>query len=370
MRRVTPMIGRTMLLRRASTFWLLYALAWAPLFAVNLFALQLRGGQPAFVIAAGAAANVLPDAGLGAAVLVLRTLLWRRRAGLPQIAVLLAAAASFATVAVAGKVIANLALARFEGSPLDWSRYDASILVWQLFLSLLAFAAVAGAGFGLVAVEGLRREAARRAEAELLRSRSELKALRAQLNPHFLFNALHSTHALIATNPRGAEEALLHLGDMLRYALRVQDAAEEGVLLAEEWEFVRVYLSLEQLRFGDRLRIEATASDAALAAEAPAFVLQPLVENAIVHGIDPGSRGGDVEIRAEVVDGDLRLLVDNSFDAEAVPSRTRHAGPGRGIALVTNRLRALYGSAAHVSVNATDSRHRIELRFPVALEAP
>lgn len=356
--------------RRASTFWLLYALAWAPLFAVTIFALQLRGGPPVLAIAAGAVANVLPDAALGAAVLRLRVPLWRRRTGPRQIAVLLAAAAAFAVAAVALKVLANLALARAEGAPLDWSRYDASILVWQVFLSLLAFAALAGAAFGLVAVEGLRHETARRAEAELLRSRSELKALRAQLNPHFLFNALHSVHALIAGNPRGAEEALVHLGDLLRYSLRVQDAAEEGVLLADEWEFVRVYLSLEQLRLGDRLRVEAAASDAALAAEVPAFVLQPLVENAIVHGIAPGCHGGDVEIRASVEAGELCLLVDNSVDADAMSASGRHDGRGRGLVLVTNRLRALHGDAAQVSVTATGGRHRVQLRFPVALVAP
>lgn len=359
----------TMSAGRASTFWLLYALAWAPLFAVNVFAWQLRGGLPPLVIMAGAAANVLPDACLGAALLRLRGRLWRRRPGPRQIAVLLAAAAGFATFAVACKIAANLILAHAEGSPLDWSRYDASILVWQVFLSLLAFAAVAGAAAGLVTLDDLRRETARRAQAELLRSRSELKALRAQLNPHFLFNALHSVHALIAENPRGAEEALIQLGDLLRHALRVQDAPEEGVLLADEWEFVRLYLSLEQLRLGDRLHIEIQASDEALTTEVPAFVLQPLVENAIVHGIAPGCHGGDITIRALVDGGDLRLLVDNSCDAEAAPALPRHEGPGRGITLVTNRLRALYGDAAHVSVTTTRGRHHVELRFPSVLEA-
>ncbi len=267
-------------------------------------------------------------------------------------------------------MLSNLALARAEGWPLDWSRYDASILAWQVFLSLLTFAAVAGAAFGLLAVERLRRETARRAEAELLRSRSELKALRAQLNPHFLFNALHSVHALVAADPRAAEQALLHLGDLLRYSLRTQDAAEEGVLLADEWEFVRVYLALEHLRLGDRLQISAEASDQALAAEVPAFVLQPLVENAIVHGIAPGRRRGSVEIQAAVVAHELRLVVDNSCDADAEPVPLRHDGPGRGIALVTDRLRALYGTAAQVAVTAEGRRHRVELRFPVTLEAP
>lgn len=361
-------IAGTMSPPRTGTLWLLYALAWAPLFAVNAFAVQLRGGQTALTIALGAAANVLPDAALGAAVLRMRTLLWHRRTGLRQIGALLASALGFALLAVPAKVGANLTLARFEGWSLDWSRYDSSILVWQVFLSLLAFAAVAGAASGLVAVEDLRRETARRAEAELLRTQSELKTLRAQLNPHFLFNALHSVRALIAENPSAAEEALVHVGDLLRYSLRVQDAAEEGVLLADEWEFVRVYLALERLRLGDRLRCEATATEGALATVVPAFVLQPLVENAILHGVAPSRRGGRIDIRAEIDDDDLCLRVDNDVDATATPVRAD--GSGLGLALLTNRLRALYGDAARVQSTATDSRHSVALRFPVALESP
>jgi LytS/YehU family sensor histidine kinase len=213
----------------------------------------------------------------------------------------------------------------------------------------------------------LREEQARLSEVELLRARSELKALRAQVNPHFLFNTLHSVRALIRENPDSAEEALVELGDLLRYALRVQDAADDGVLLREEWEFSRAYLALEKLRLGDRLHVEEELSDAALQSVVPAFVLQPLVENAIRHGIAPRERGGTVWIRAELADGALRLQVrDDGPGANGFATK----GMGLGLDLLRQRLRALYGAAGSVEVaSAGAAGFSVTLRFPCAMES-
>jgi len=252
-------------------------------------------------------------------------------------------------VGAVAKVCVNILLARAEGRQVSWSDYDRSILLWQMFFSLLAFAVVASVSFGLSAGARLRAEEARRSQAELLRARSELKALRAQLEPHFLFNTLHSVRALIGESPGSAQEALEQLGDLLRYALRIQDAADDGVLLREEWDFVRAYLALERLRLGERLAVEEDVQEAALEVVVPAFVLQPLVENAIRHAISVRRGGGTLRLRARLDAGTLLLSVSDDGPGDSAPPAR---GTGKGLDLVRQRLAALHGAAASVEVQS------------------
>ncbi len=312
--------------------------------------------------ALAALASVLPEAVLGTGVVALCGRLWRSQAQRWIPACMLALGTVFTAAATSVKALLSMYLMRRDGYDVDWASYDRSILLWQAFFCLISFAVIASVSFGITATERLREAEARRSQAELLRARSELKALRAQLNPHFLFNTLHSVEALVREHPAAAEEALEQLGDLLRYALRVQDAADEGVLLREEWEFVRVYLSLEKLRPGERLRVEEEVSDEALECVVPAFVLQPLVENAIRHGIGPQERGGTLRIRARCEGEALQLQVeDDGCGAQTQATK----GTGKGLALVRQRLRALYGAAGSVEIAAASgSGFSVTLRLP------
>ena len=200
---------------------------------------------------------------------------------------------------------------------------------------------VAGVCYAARANQRVRAEALLAARAEAAASRAQLQALRAQLNPHFLFNALHSVGALVREDPARAEEAVERLGDMLRYA--IGDGAEEEVPLSEEWAFTESYLALESLRYGKRLRIEKHVSPEALSCMVPAFVLQPLVENAVRHGIARRLGGGSLVVHAKVTGEDLALEVRDDGAArnrrthrpdtgDATPRngpRERHV-PGRG----------------------------------------
>ncbi len=266
-------------------FWFWYTLVWLPPLAIYFFAFRLQGRLDTRSMALASLASVLPEALLGIGLVHGCRRAWQRRSRRAIGTSLLALALVYTAAATALKATLSLQLSRREGTGWDWSSYDRSLLLWQAFFCVITFAVITSVTFGLATAARLRDEEARRSQAELLRARSELKALRAQLNPHFLFNTLHSVRALVGEQPAAAEEALEQLGDLLRYSLRIQDAAHEGVLLREEWEFVCAYLALESLRLGTRLQVDAEVPARTLQCIVPAFVLQPLVENAIRHAI-------------------------------------------------------------------------------------
>lgn len=167
---------------------------------------------------------------------------------------------------------------------------------------------------------------------------ARLQALQMQLNPHFLFNALHSISALMHRDVEQADRMLTRLGDLLRHALDNSD--EQEVPLRRELEFLREYLEIEQTRFGERLTVEFDIPEATLDASVPNLVLQPLVENAIKHGIEPRARPGRVRISARQEGRQLILEVrDNG--AGAPPG----AEDGIGLANTRARLEHLYGAA-------------------------
>ena len=199
----------------------------------------------------------------------------------------------------------------------------------------------------------------RAAELESLLHQAQLQALRSQLNPHFLFNALHSIAELVHADPKLAEQLLVRLGELLRQVLN--SAAQPVVPLAEELEFIRGYLDIEQMRLGDRLQLEWDVEPAVLAARVPSLILQPLVENAIQHGVAPTARPGAVTIRARR-DGDLLLL------------EVRDTGPGmsaedferrRGIGITNTRARLerLYGTNQRLECRV-DSGCVVSVRLP------
>jgi two-component system, LytTR family, sensor histidine kinase AlgZ len=172
---------------------------------------------------------------------------------------------------------------------------------------------------------------------------AQLRALRSQLNPHFLFNCLNNLRGLIAEDPAKAVSMVTGLAGLLRYSLRSDRAAT--IALAEEMEAVHDYLSLERVRFEERLHVQCTMSPTALAARIPPMLVQTLVENAITHGIAELPAGGVVRIDARVVDGHLKIQVANSGRL-----RASVAGTGVGLENAREQLRLLYGDAASLAL--------------------
>jgi two-component sensor histidine kinase len=196
-------------------------------------------------------------------------------------------------------------------------------------------------------VEEVRlREARLREQAAL----AELAALQARINPHFFFNTLNTISSLVEEDPRRAGDIVTTLAELFRYTFRA--AESRPVRLEEELEFVRRYLTIEQARFGERLRVVSEVSAAALQVQVPGLLLQPLVENAVGHGVAPLRRGGTVRIAARIEAEEL--VVEVSDDGRGLPPHGDPVRPGHGLDNVRQRLATLYGERGRLSLAPGD----------------
>ena len=232
-----------------------------------------------------------------------------------------------------------------SGRPVVWQALRGQMIGWQMLIGLWLYGLVAGVSYAVRIRRRLLEEERVAAHAEAVAARARLAALRAQLNPHFLFNALHSLAALIRHNTAAAEQAVEQLGHLLRYSLDEADA--EHVRLADELAFTRDYLALERLRLNRPLEVKEQLDDAALDCHVLPFTLQPLVENAVRHGVDSRVAAPQIAITAGSSGGRLRIQVcDNGpgaadYDIDK-PERM-------GLRSLRERLSASYGQHASLS---------------------
>jgi signal transduction histidine kinase len=212
----------------------------------------------------------------------------------------------------------------------------------------------------LFAAAEASRAAERRAlEAEVAARDAELLALKAQINPHFLFNSLNSVASLAATDPAAARDMCIQLGDYLRGTLK---SGSDLQPLEEELAQVRRFLRVESVRYGDRLRVVEEIGDRCLSVAVPPLLLQPLVENALKHGIGEMVEGGEVRIGARCSSELLTVWVENPVDPESRP----RTGAGVGLANVRHRLEKVFGGEARLRSGRTGEIYRAEVVIPVA----
>ena len=206
---------------------------------------------------------------------------------------------------------------------------------------------VTGAWFYVMvaAVAYASQAASRGSELAALEARSQLAALRGQMHPHFLFNALHTVVQLIPVDPRAASRAAELLADVLRAAL---SESRDSVTLAQEWEFVGRYLEIERIRFGERLRVEHAFDAAALACRLPSFALQTLVENAVRHAAAPRVEATTLAIAARV-EGNL-LVVEVRDDGAGADVDAIARSAGTGLRRLREQLKWLHGSGAELTL--------------------
>jgi two-component system sensor histidine kinase AlgZ len=245
--------------------------------------------------------------------------------------------------------------------------------VWFLRMDLLVrainwtaiFAFWMGLYFSLTSVRDRHRAELRQSELAHALKVAELRVLKSQLNPHFLFNSLNSVRALIADDPTGAQKAVTQLARTLRYTLTA--GQEEVVSLERELDIVDDYLELESLRLGERLHIERTISVEARVAHIPVMMLQTVVENAIKHGIAELPQGGVLRINAEVRERALVIEVENPRPAQA----SRSPSHGVGLRNAAERLRLLFGAGGVLDLDLSRPDFaRARIRIPqVQLEA-
>jgi hypothetical protein len=218
----------------------------------------------------------------------------------------------------------------------------------------------------LAAAFAASQDAQRRGlELQVLAREAELRALRAQIDPHFLFNSLQSISALTASDPAAARRMCLLLAEFLRETLAL--GARDRIALSSELALARRFLAVEQVRFGDRLRVEIDPGGAG-ECEVPPLLIQPLIENAVTHGIAHALEGGVVRIRAERRLASLVIVVDNPADRDRPTGR----GTGLGLRNVRERLESAYGDEAFLRTEEADGRFvaRLELPQPERRDPP
>jgi LytS/YehU family sensor histidine kinase len=240
------------------------------------------------------------------------------------------------------------AIGRWIPSVQFWFRSAAPVLAVMVFLVFLLSVAL---HYVLLALESSQR-------AEVLSREAELKALKAQINPHFLFNSLNSISALTSADPGKAREMCVRLSDFLRNSLRLGERT--SVPFSEELALTRTYLDVEQVRFGQRLRVKHDVDPGCEHCDVPPLLVQPLIENAIKHGIATLTEGGEIEFSVRKERDSLRITVENPFDPDAPATRKT----GFGLVNVRNRLQARYGADGKLDIQIDDHRYRVMLSFP------
>ncbi|MEM8996418.1 MAG: histidine kinase, partial [Acidobacteriota bacterium] len=267
--------------------------------------------------------------------------------------------AQFGTALLTSVAVVGLGVgwARFLGAGERLERGLPLIFAFAFFLYSLS----AALHYLFLAQAASRDAEARAYESKLLAREAELQALRAQLDPHFLFNSLHSINALVGRSPKEARTMCVRLADFLRRTVQVGE--KKRISVDEEVQLVRDYLAVEQIRFGDRLGVDLDVADAALRLAVPPLILQPLVENAVRHGIAHRLEGGTVSLAARVEGPELWLAVANPCDPDR-PRRGTPTGTGVGLLNVRRRLDAAWGGRASVEVRSEADRFDVELRVP------
>jgi two-component sensor histidine kinase len=234
-------------------------------------------------------------------------------------------------------------------------------------LDVLVYWSLVGVCQAITNSRGSQERERRAVELEARLTSAKLQALRMQINPHFLFNTLNSIATLVYVNPRAADEMLGDLSELLRRSLDSME--EQEIPLAQELEFIGAYLSIEQKRFGERLRLERSVPDELMKALVPALILQPLVENAIRHGIEPRRGPGLISIEAKLEDKHLHLIVRDN--GRGLPGADRNSSVRRGIGLANTqaRLQGLYGQDQSFSFGRAEPQGcRVDIHLPFHLE--
>ena len=241
--------------------------------------------------------------------------------------------------------------------------------LWRAMWGVIAYAAIATAFTAWLEARRARAALLAAAQAESALARAELAVISGKLNPHFLFNTLNSLIALTRKDAQAAEAALMRFSGMLRYVLDTKRSASDRVSLGEEIEFVRDYLALESLRLGKRLRVDWQLDPATFGDEIPPLSLQPLVENAIQHGISPRVDGGRVGIRSarNTMNQGLELSVEDD-GAGCEPARLDDPAPARsgiGLTALRRRFALDYDGRARLQIRTQPGAgFRVDLWIP------
>ncbi|MBM3840963.1 MAG: histidine kinase [Verrucomicrobia bacterium] len=284
---------------------------------------------------------------------------WVRHAGIH-----LAAGAAFSIAWMALRAAIGIWQGSATGDTVGFAALFGSLLAKTFYFNLFVYGVIVSVAHAFGYYRRFHDRELNTLELEKRLTHAKLQALQMQLNPHFLFNTLHAISALVHKDAEAADRMISRLSLLLRYTLESTDAHE--VSLKEELTFLDRYLEIEQTRFGSRLTVVRDIAPETMQAQVPNLLLQPLVENAIRHGIEPQSKPGRIELRARRWDEQLRLEVRDNGAGFAQGKLTAE---GVGLANTRARLQQLYGSRQRIEFsNATDGGLLVQVTIPFRVE--
>lgn len=257
------------------------------------------------------------------------------------------------SVAIAATLTALIIAVNLLLGQSRWDAVSVAALGWGMWLAVGVWIVL------YVRFSDQRRHEAREGQLQLALREAQLRALEAQINPHFLFNSLNSIRALVEFDPPRAQDMLTRLSNVLRNSLRLESA--HTVPLRTELEAVSDYLALETVRFGDRLHSAVHIEPAAAECLIPPMILQTLVENAIKHGIGRTKGPGDLIVQAAIRDQVLWLTVENTGQLQHSPG----SGAQLGLKNIRERLHLLYGEQGRLGLEAEGQRVKATIMIPV-----
>jgi two-component system, LytTR family, sensor kinase len=240
----------------------------------------------------------------------------------------------------------------------DYLAYWSATFPYRIGTGVFIYGLIVLSYFLFISLSNLSEKNAKEARLESLVKETELKMLRSQINPHFLFNSLNSISSLTITDPEKARDMVIKLSDFMRYALSRKD--EQPVPLKNELENLRLYLDIEKVRFGDKLTTEEIIDPDCLDFRIPVMLLQPLYENAVKHGVYESTESVTIITRARFIDGFFEIIISNNYD----PAPSLKKGTGTGLLNVTRRMELFYGNKGSMKTSKENGIYTVSLYIP------
>ena len=240
----------------------------------------------------------------------------------------------------------------------DYQAYWDATFPYRIGTGVFIYSLIVLTYYLFISLTNLSEKNAKEAKLESLVKEIELKMLRSQINPHFLFNSLNSISSLTLTDPEKAREMVVKLSEFMRYALSRKD--ELPVTLRSELENLWLYLDIEKVRFGDKLITETDIKNECLDFKIPIMILQPLYENAVKHGVYESTESVKISTFAKITDGYLEINISNNYDS----APTLKKGTGTGLLNVSRRLELFYGNKASIKTSKENGIYSVTLFIP------
>ncbi|MCF6361071.1 MAG: histidine kinase [Cyclobacteriaceae bacterium] len=233
-----------------------------------------------------------------------------------------------------------------------------SSLFWRSALAAIAYMLIALNYYVIIYNEEFKIRKIQESELKQSLKEAELDMLKSQLNPHFIFNSLNSISSLTLTNPEKAQEMVISLSEFLRYSIKPNE--DKSIPLKMELDAINQFISIEKVRFGDRLKVEINCDNSCNNKLVPPLIIQPLIENAIKYGVHESLKAAVVQIDCSCYQDTLEITVQNSYDMESVSS----SKSGIGLKNVANRLALIYGSRDLMKITKEKNSFRVKLIIP------